>query len=71
MHMSSITHIQDGSILVGSEALKASAAGSCREASSTFYSVKRLIGRQYKEVQDMAGKLSYQVGLAAWGLLGW
>jgi hypothetical protein len=54
---------QDGTVLVGHAAV---AAGRSRPQ-DTFYSVKRLIGRQLAEVQAFAGQLVYKVAAAGDG----
>jgi molecular chaperone DnaK (HSP70) len=49
---------QDGNVLVGHEALSASASA----PDSTFYSIKRLLGRTVSEVQRTLKGLTYMVG---------
>lgn len=48
---------QDGQVLVGREALDAGTL----DASSTFFSAKRLIGRSFAQVQGLLPGLTYKV----------
>jgi molecular chaperone DnaK len=58
MHAPShMRRMQDGSVLVGQVAVEAANA----DAASTFFSVKRFIGRPFSQVQDMLPGVTYTV----------
>lgn len=58
-----LTCLQDGSILVGAAAVAAGATSPL----DTIYSAKRIIGRQYSEVQGFSDQLVYSVQQAQGG----
>ena len=54
----SVVHYRpDGQVLIGQDAIEAGASA----PDSTFYSIKRLMGRSYQEVESLLPGLSYQV----------
>jgi hypothetical protein len=54
----SVVHYRpDGHVLIGQDAMEAGASA----PASTFYSIKRLMGRSFREVESLLPGLSYQV----------